>query len=125
MRRLRGRSEPIPRRASAVQRIPLLIPDMPRADELIELLREIDDHRWYTNFGPLAKRFEAQLAGGFQQRGPVSVVSLVSNPGGMSALLPPGSVMVPPSAAGILCVAVSTIVGSTGDGETGLLFWQP
>jgi dTDP-4-amino-4,6-dideoxygalactose transaminase len=49
---------------------------MPRADELIGLLREIDDHRWYTNFGPLAKRFEAQLADGFQQHGPASVVSL-------------------------------------------------
>lgn len=59
-----------------MERIPLLIPDMPRADDLIDLLREIDGHRWYTNFGPLAKRFEAQLASGFQQHGPASVVSL-------------------------------------------------
>jgi dTDP-4-amino-4,6-dideoxygalactose transaminase len=48
-------------------RIPLLVPDMPRADELIGLLREIDARRWYTNFGPLLKRFEAQLAGQFAQ----------------------------------------------------------
>ncbi|MBE0612436.1 MAG: DegT/DnrJ/EryC1/StrS family aminotransferase [Burkholderiales bacterium] len=49
---------------------------MPRADDLIGLLREIDESRWYTNFGPLAKRFEAQLAGRFQPRTPVSVVSV-------------------------------------------------
>lgn len=59
-----------------MERIPLLIPDMPRADELTGLLREIDAHRWYTNFGPLARRFEAQLAGGFEQHAPVSVVSV-------------------------------------------------
>ena len=59
-----------------MERIPLLIPDLPRADELIGLLREIDANRWYTNFGPLAKRFEAQLAGGFEPHVPVSVASV-------------------------------------------------
>ena len=59
-----------------VERIPLLIPDMPRTEELIGLLREIDERRWYTNFGPLAKRFETQLAGGFEQHALVSVVSV-------------------------------------------------
>ena len=60
---------------SPVQRIPLLIPDMPRAEELVGLLREIDAHRWYTNFGPLAKRFEARLADGFQGAAVVSLAN--------------------------------------------------
>ena len=59
-----------------MQRIPLLIPDMPRADELTGLLREMDEHRWYTNFGPLVKRFEGELVRRFQKSGAVGVVSV-------------------------------------------------
>ena len=99
-----------------MQRIPLLIPDMPRADELIELLREIDDHRWYTNFGPLAKRFEAQLAGGFRQRGPVSVVSLANCTLALELLLaacrlPAGSTVLVPA---LTFVATGTAIRRAG-----------
>ena len=65
-------------KANPVERIPLLLPDMPRADELTGLLREIDAHRWYTNFGPLAQRFEAELARGFRAPDPLSLASLAN-----------------------------------------------
>lgn len=45
-----------------VKRIPLLIPDVPRSEEILPYLREIDAARWYTNFGPLVQRFERSLA---------------------------------------------------------------
>ena len=40
----------------------LLVPDMPSADELLPRLQEIDRAGWYTNFGPLVRRLESQLA---------------------------------------------------------------
>lgn len=46
-------------------RIPLLVPDMPRRADLEPLLSAIDDARWYTNFGPLLRRFELELGGLF------------------------------------------------------------
>jgi len=99
-----------------VQRIPLLIPDMPRTDELIELLREIDDRRWYTNFGPLAKRFEAQLAGRYRQRGPVGVVSLANCTLALELLLaacrlPAGSTVLVPA---LTFVATGTAIRRAG-----------
>jgi len=66
------------KKANPVERIPLLLPDMPHTDELIGLLREIDAHRWYTNFGPLAQRFEAELARRIQAPGPLALVSLAN-----------------------------------------------
>ncbi len=42
-------------------RIPLLVPDLPRADELLPWLQRIDKNRWYTNFGPLVLEFESAL----------------------------------------------------------------
>ena len=36
-----------------MNRIPLLVPRMPLADTLVPYLRQIDQNRWYTNFGPL------------------------------------------------------------------------
>jgi len=43
-------------------RIPVARPRMPKADALLPYLRLIDDHRSYTNFGPLVARLEARLA---------------------------------------------------------------
>jgi dTDP-4-amino-4,6-dideoxygalactose transaminase len=99
-----------------MERIPLLIPDMPRADDLFGLLREIDDNRWYTNFGPLAKRFEAQLAGGFQQPSPVSVVSLANCTLALELLLsarrlPAGSTILVPA---LTFVATGTAIRRAG-----------
>lgn len=41
--------------------IPLMIPDLPPAAAVLPFLERIDANKWYTNFGPLVKEFEAQL----------------------------------------------------------------
>jgi dTDP-4-amino-4,6-dideoxygalactose transaminase len=43
-------------------KIPLLIPSMPTAEELLPWLRKIDENRWYTNYGPLNTLLERELA---------------------------------------------------------------
>lgn len=42
--------------------IPYLVPDLPSIDEALPWLKQIDQARWYTNFGPLMKEFELQAA---------------------------------------------------------------
>ena len=42
-------------------KIPLLIPSMPTAEEVLPWLRKIDENRWYTNYGPLNAEFEQEL----------------------------------------------------------------
>ena len=103
-------------KANPVERIPLLLPDMPRADELVGLLREIDAHRWYTNFGPLAQRFEAELARGFQASGPLSLVSLANCTLALELLLaarslPPASTILVPA---FTFVATGTAIRRAG-----------
>ncbi|MBL8386221.1 MAG: DegT/DnrJ/EryC1/StrS family aminotransferase [Burkholderiales bacterium] len=46
---------------SAEPRIPLLVPEMPTADDLLPWLRRIDATRWYSNFGPLCRELEGAL----------------------------------------------------------------
>ena len=48
--------------ANRQDRIPLFRPRLPDRRRLAPYLDEIDRNRWYTNFGPLARRFEARLA---------------------------------------------------------------
>jgi dTDP-4-amino-4,6-dideoxygalactose transaminase len=48
--------------AQAPMRIPLLVPDLPTADELLPWLQQIDKNRWYTNFGPVVHEFEHALS---------------------------------------------------------------
>jgi dTDP-4-amino-4,6-dideoxygalactose transaminase len=38
-----------------------LVPDLPSAEALLPYLRSMDAARWYTNFGPLVQRFEADV----------------------------------------------------------------
>ncbi len=42
--------------------IPVLRPQLPKAGALLPYLQRIDDHRIYSNFGPLATEFEQRLA---------------------------------------------------------------
>lgn len=42
--------------------IPLLVPSMPSAQDLLPWLEKIDHNRWYTNYGPLNAQFERELA---------------------------------------------------------------
>ncbi len=43
-------------------RIPLMRPLLPTADQLLPYLRQIDESRWYSNFGPMVDAFETRLA---------------------------------------------------------------
>lgn len=45
--------------------IPVFRPKLPKAAELLPYLERIDDARWYSNFGPLYKEFQARLAAHF------------------------------------------------------------
>jgi dTDP-4-amino-4,6-dideoxygalactose transaminase len=45
--------------------IPLMRPQLPTRQQLEPYLREIDENRWYTNFGPLIQRLEERLADHF------------------------------------------------------------
>lgn len=58
-------------------RIPLLVPDMPSAAELMPWLERIDQSRWYSNFGPLCRELESRLREMFNARNP-QPVSLTS-----------------------------------------------
>ena len=45
--------------------IPAFRPRLPTADAIAPLLREIDANRYYSNFGPLVRRFQTRLAAHF------------------------------------------------------------
>lgn len=57
--------------------IPLLLPDMPKADDVLHYLRRIDEAKWYTNFGPLSVELEDGLAATLGD--PPPLVASVSN----------------------------------------------
>ncbi|HLJ21220.1 MAG TPA: DegT/DnrJ/EryC1/StrS family aminotransferase [Stellaceae bacterium] len=66
--------------------VPTFRPRLPAAETLLPFLREIDAHRWYSNFGPLNRRFESALAEHFRApRG--TVVSVANATLGMSLAL--------------------------------------
>ena len=75
-----------------------LIPDLPRASDLLPYLERIDQNRWYSNFGPLLQQYEnrlSEITGGH-------CVTLSSGTAalelGIAALdLPPGSPVLLPS----------------------------
>ena len=84
--------------------IPLLIPDLPGADELLPYLRRIDAARWYTNFGPLVRELEVRLAAFLSPAGapPQHAVSVGNATLGLEVALlalelPPGSRVLMPA----------------------------
>ncbi len=46
----------------ATERLQICRPRLPTAEAIRPYLAEIDRNRWYTNFGPLVRRFERRLA---------------------------------------------------------------
>jgi dTDP-4-amino-4,6-dideoxygalactose transaminase len=46
-------------------RLRYVVPDLPRADDVIPFLHRMDDVRWYSNFGPLEQQFREELATAF------------------------------------------------------------
>jgi dTDP-4-amino-4,6-dideoxygalactose transaminase len=57
--------------------VPTFRPRLPAAEALLPYLREIDERRWYSNFGPLNRRFESALAEHF--RVPHGTIVTVAN----------------------------------------------
>lgn len=97
------------------KKIPIMRPLLPKAEKILPLLQEIDENRWYTNFGPLTFRFEEKLAELFN----VSSASLITAANGtaaMSALLramnvEPGTFCVVPSWTFVATPAAAVEVG--------------
>lgn len=56
--------------------IPVARPYLPPSDAITPYLRDIDQRRWYSNFGPLLTEFEARLAARFN---PGAAVTTVAN----------------------------------------------
>ena len=87
----------------SLARIPLLVPDMPSADELLPYLRRIDGTRWYSNFGPLTRELESALGSIFTKHNarPVTLTTVSTATAGLELTLialdlPPGArVLVP------------------------------
>ncbi|MEA2786563.1 MAG: hypothetical protein QOF71_2667 [Candidatus Eremiobacteraeota bacterium] len=81
--------------------IPLLRPLLPTLETLSPYLRELEENRWYTNFGPLVRRFEKRLAE--HVRVPAAGAAVFSN--GTTALssalialdIPPGKTCLVPA----------------------------
>ena len=59
-------------------KIPLLIPEMPKAEELMPWLSQIDKNKIYTNFGPLNTKFENLLRNTFKDSANLHIAT-VSN----------------------------------------------
>ncbi|WP_282609720.1 DegT/DnrJ/EryC1/StrS aminotransferase family protein [Pelagibius sp. Alg239-R121] len=61
---------------TAVAPVPVMRPRLPAAEEIFPYLSEIDANHWYSNFGPLACRFEDRLSAHFtDDTGCVAAVS--------------------------------------------------
>ncbi|GAB2191398.1 dTDP-4-amino-4,6-dideoxy-D-glucose aminotransferase VioA [Sessilibacter sp. MAH1] len=68
--------------------IPLLVPDLPSVHDILPWLKQIDENRWYSNYGPLCQEFEHEITGLLKRENPDSVnsFSMVSTCSGTTAL---------------------------------------
>lgn len=62
-----------------MNRIPLLIPNMPVAERVLPYLKKIDENQWYTNFGPLNTEFERRLLADTAPKLTTGNITTVSN----------------------------------------------
>ncbi|WPN96773.1 DegT/DnrJ/EryC1/StrS family aminotransferase [Pseudomonas sp. MUP55] len=59
--------------------IKLLVPEMPKIEQILPYWRQIDENRWYTNFGPLVSELERRLSRSFSREpAQVHVVSMAN-----------------------------------------------
>lgn len=108
-------------------KIPLLVPDMPERADLGSFLGEIDAARWYTNFGPLLRRFETGVAGLFAAPAPslttVSNGTLALELGLVALGLPKGAKVLTPaltfvaSASAVLRAGLTPVIGDVDPGS--------
>jgi len=66
--------------------IPVLVPTLPSADELLPFLRRIDAAHWYSNHGPLWREFAYGLAGFLGDRAGRSDVGVTFTSSGTTAI---------------------------------------
>ena len=103
------------------ERIPLMMPSLPTADDLLPYLRRIDANRWYSNFGPLVGEFEARITASFAGAGDCKVVSVSSCTAGIELALralslPAGAPILVPAltfiatASAVRCAGLSPVV---------------
>jgi dTDP-4-amino-4,6-dideoxygalactose transaminase len=65
--------------------VPVARPQLPGAEALLPYLRQIDDGRWYSNFGPLLTAFETRLASRFEPQ--TEIVTCVNATQGLALCL--------------------------------------
>ncbi len=80
--------------------VPIARPALPTAEAMLPYLRQIDERRWYSNFGPLLVEFEARLAARFEPG--TEVVTCTNGTQALSLCLqalqlPPGSLCAMPA----------------------------
>jgi len=66
-------------------RLPVAVPTLPAADQVLPYLRRIDASGWYSNFGPLVRELEARLASRFAH--PTEVVTVANGTLGLTLAL--------------------------------------
>lgn len=96
--------------------IPLLVPCMPSAQDLLPWLQKIDENRWYTNFGPLNAEFERELSKHIPCEGELALTTVCNCTVGLELALteldlPPGARVLIPA---ITFVATGTAVLRAG-----------
>lgn len=64
--------------------IKLLVPEMPKVEQILPYWQQIDENRWYTNFGPLVCELEDRLSRSFSRE--PTKVHVVSMANGTCAL---------------------------------------
>lgn len=69
-----------------IRSFPSSRPKLPHAEAILPYLREIDSRRQYSNFGPLVRRFEAELATHFAAE-PGSVATVANATAGITLAL--------------------------------------
>ena len=113
------------------ERIPLMMPSLPTAAELLPYLERIDAARWYSNFGPLVAEFESRIVESFAAAGDCRVVSVSSCTAGIelalrTLALPAGAPVLVPAltfiatASAVRCAGLSPVVADV-DPRTWLL----
>ena len=98
-------------------RIPLLVPDLPRHAELAPFLAAIDEERWYTNFGPLVRRFENEIPANFGEPAPY----VVTTANGTLALEIALSALKLPQGARVLIPALTFVATASAIVRTGFV----
>ena len=97
--------------------IPLYIPDLPKAGDIIAWLNKIDETRWYTNFGPLNRLFEEALRRCFPSAPPVHLTTVANATLGIELAL--AALDLPPRS-GVLIPAFTFVATATAVVRAGL-----